>query len=48
VEDPGAEIKDDEDVKLLDELLLQNMVQPDQVEAERNKIIKAAMKPVRK
>ncbi|MCU0607577.1 MAG: tetratricopeptide repeat protein [Candidatus Edwardsbacteria bacterium] len=48
VEDPGAEIKDDEDVKLLDELLLQNMVQPDQVEAERNKIIRAAMKPIRK
>ncbi|MRR09486.1 tetratricopeptide repeat protein [bacterium] len=47
-EDPGKEVKDDEDVKLLDELLLQNMVQPDQVEAERNKIIRAAMVPKRK
>lgn len=44
VEDPGREVKDDEDIKLLDELLLQNMVQPDQVEAERNKIIRAAGK----
>jgi tetratricopeptide (TPR) repeat protein len=43
-EDPEKEVKDGEDVKLLDDLLLQNMVQPDQVVEERNKIIKAAGK----
>lgn len=48
IEDPGKEVKADEDVKLLDELLQQNMVQPDQVEAERNKIIKAVSKPKKK
>ncbi len=44
VEDPTKDLKVDDDVKLMDELLQQNMVQPDQVEAERNKIIKAAGK----
>ncbi len=48
IEDPEQEVAAGEDVKLLDELLLQNMVQPDQVEAERNKIIKAASKPKKK
>jgi tetratricopeptide (TPR) repeat protein len=44
IEDPGKEVKADEDIKLMDELLLQNMVQPDQVVEERNKIIKANSK----
>jgi tetratricopeptide (TPR) repeat protein len=47
VEDPTKEIKADEDIQLMDDLLLQNMVQPDQVEAERNKIIKAYSKTKR-
>jgi len=48
IEDPGKEVKDDEDIKLMDELLLQNMVQPDQVVDERNKIIKAVSRPKKK
>jgi tetratricopeptide (TPR) repeat protein len=47
IEDPTKEIKADEDIQLMDDLLLQNMVQPDQVEAERNKIIKAYSKTKR-
>ncbi|HTY08137.1 MAG TPA: tetratricopeptide repeat protein [Candidatus Edwardsbacteria bacterium] len=45
--DPIKDLKVDDDIKLMDELLLQNMVQPDQVEAERNKIIKACAKTKR-